>query len=53
MRPIDADALIAELEAWKQNPNNDESSVDLVNHFQGIIRTAPTIEPKTKVVAQG
>ena len=45
MRLIDADALIRILEEWKQNPNNDDSAMDLVNHFQGIIRIAPTIEP--------
>ena len=43
-RWIDADALIADLEKWKQNPNNDDSSVDLVNHFQGILRTEPSID---------
>ena len=43
-RYIDADELIADLEEWKQNPNNDDSSMDLVNHFQGIVRTEPTID---------
>ena len=43
-RYIDADALIADLEEWKQNPNNDDSSMDLVNHFQGIVRTEPHID---------
>lgn len=43
-RWIDADALIAFLDEWKKSPNNDDSSVDLVNHFQGIIRTTPSID---------
>ena len=46
MRLIDADALIFELEEWKKNPNNDDSAVDLVNHFIGIIRATPSAEPK-------
>jgi len=47
MRLIDADALIFELEEWKKNPNNDDSAVDLVNHFIGIIKAFPSAEPKT------
>ncbi len=47
MRLIDADALIFELEEWKKNPNNDDSAVDLVNHFIGIIKALPSAEPKT------
>lgn len=43
-RYIDADKLIADLEKWKHNPNNDDSSMDLVNHFQGIIQAEPTAD---------
>ena len=43
-RYIDADKLIADLEKWKRNPNNDDSSMDLVNHFQGIIQAEPTAD---------
>lgn len=43
-RLIDADTLIFELEEWKKNPNNDDSSVDLVNHFIGIIRATSSAE---------
>lgn len=46
-RLIDADALIFELEEWKKNPNNDDSAVDLVNHFIGIIRATPSAEQVT------
>jgi hypothetical protein len=41
-RLIDADSLISDLEEWKENPNNDDSAVDLVNHFIGIIRATPS-----------
>ena len=47
MRLIDADALILELEEWKKNPNNDDSSVDMVNHFIGIIKAQPSAEQVT------
>ncbi len=47
MRLIDADALIFELEEWKKNPNNDDSAVDLVNHFIGIIRATRSAEQVT------
>ena len=43
-RLIDADSLISDLEEWKENPNNDDSAVDLVNHFIGIIKTTPSAE---------
>ena len=43
-RYIDADKLMADLEKWKRNPNNDDSSMDLVNHFQGIIQAEPTAD---------
>lgn len=42
-RLIDANEISKDLEEWKQRPNNDDGAVVLVNHFQGIIRTAPTI----------
>ncbi len=42
-RLIDANEISKDLEEWKQRPNNDDDAVVLVNHFQGIIRTAPTI----------
>lgn len=42
-RLIDADAINKALEEWKRNPKNDEEAVTFVSHFQGIIRTAPTI----------
>lgn len=42
-RLIDGDRLITDLEEWKQNSNNDKEAVTFVSHFQGIIRTAPTI----------
>lgn len=38
--------LISELEEWKKNPNNDDSSVDMVNHFIGIIKALPSAEHK-------
>lgn len=44
IRLINADALIFELEEWKKNPNNDDSAVDLVNHFIGIIKAEPSAE---------
>jgi len=36
--------LISDLEEWKKNPNNDDSAVDLVNHFIGIIRATPSAD---------
>lgn len=42
-RLIDADKIMKDLEEWKLNPNNDDEAVVFVNHFQGIIRTEPTI----------
>ena len=36
--------LIVQLEEWKKNPNNDDSSVDMVNHFIGIIKAQPSAE---------
>ena len=39
--------LIAQLEEWKKNPNNDDSAVDLVNHFIGIIKAQPSAEQVT------
>lgn len=36
--------LISDLEEWKKNPNNDDSAVDLVNHFIGIIKAAPSAD---------
>lgn len=42
-RLIDGDKIMNDLEEWKQNPNNDDEAVVFVNHFQGIIRTEPTI----------
>ena len=39
--------LIAQLEEWKKNPNNDDSSVDMVNHFIGIIKAQPSAEQVT------
>lgn len=42
-RLIDADKIMKDLEEWKLNPNNDDEAVVFVNHFQGIVRTEPTI----------
>ena len=45
MRLIDADKIDKELENWKQG-QTDTNSYDMVNHFQGIIRNAPTVKER-------
>lgn len=44
---ISREDLISDLEEWKKNPNNDDSSVDMVNHFIGIIKAEPSAEQVT------